>query len=343
MQVARTHPRSLHLSRVAPAVMSRVAPLFLVVAVAAGGGGIAGAAPLDDADATVQALREEADRASEEYFDALARAAALDATIESLRHRLPDLVRQRGRLRVRAQRRAVAAYMRSGRQLAILIDSEDALTATRRRELLARLNEQDAALFSELTRATRRIQARRLRIERARVEQARIVTELDQRGREIDVKLQAALDRRTRLHAEAEAQAAAAEDAAAAAAATTTTTAPTELPSAEATTTTAPVVIPTTPPPGYEPTPGTHRRHDDPFLVCTRARESSGSYAAVNREGPYLGAYQFLQSTWNSGANHAGRLELVGVPPNTASEYDQDDIAWAIYQWRGKAPWGDHC
>jgi Transglycosylase-like domain len=332
MQLARTPRRSR--------LVSRVALVALAAAIVPGVGGIAAADPLDDADATVEALREEADQASNEYFDALARAARLDDTIEGLERDLPELVRQRRLLRARTQRRAVAAYMRSGRQLGILIDSSDALTATRRRELLAQLNERDAALVSELTDTTRRIQQRRKRLESARTEQTRAVTELDRRGRDIDAKLQAALDRRNELHAEAEA-AAAVE----AAAATTTvpTTVPLEPAPAEVTTTTAPVEIPTTPPRRYKPTPGTHPRHDDPFLTCTRARESSGNYAAVNPEGPYLGAYQFLQSTWNSGANHAGRLELVGVPPNTASAYDQDDIAWVIYQWRGNAPWGDSC
>jgi hypothetical protein len=328
MQVARTSRRS-------PLAL-RVALVVVAAALAPGGGGSAGADPLDDADATVQALREEADRASQEYFDALARAAQLDSTIESLEGHLPELVRQRRRLRVRAERRAVAAYMRSGRQLGILIDSDDALTATRRRELLAQLNARDAELFSELTNATRRIKQRRRRLEGARAEQARTVTEIDQRGRDIDAKLQAALDRRNQLHAEADADSAAA-------AATATTTVPTEPPPVEVTATTAPTEIPTTPPRGYKPTPGTHPHHDDPFLACTRARESGGNYGAVNPSGPYLGAYQFLQSTWNSGANHAGRLVLVGVPPHTASEYDQDEVAWVIYQWRGNAPWGDQC
>ena len=89
------------------------------------------------------------------------------------------------------------------------------------------------------------------------------------------------------------------------------------------------------------PTPGVHPHHDDPFLACTRARESSGNYKAVNPAGPYMGAYQFLQATWNGGANHAGRTDLIGVPPHTASEYDQDDVAWAVYQWQGTGPWGE--
>jgi hypothetical protein len=40
---------------------------------------------------------------------------------------------------------------------------------------------------------------------------------------------------------------------------------------------------------------------------------------------------------------HAGRTELIGVPPETASEYDQDDMAWTLYKWQGNAPWGGRC
>ena len=97
------------------------------------------------------------------------------------------------------------------------------------------------------------------------------------------------------------------------------------------------------PPPGYVGTPGTHPMHNDPFLTCVRARESGGNYSVVNPAGPYLGAYQFLQATWNGAANHAGRTNLVGVPPNLATPYDQDDLAWALYQWQGAGPWGGGC
>jgi len=85
-----------------------------------------------------------------------------------------------------------------------------------------------------------------------------------------------------------------------------------------------------------------HPRHDEPFLACTRARESGGNYAAVNAAG-YYGAYQFAPLTWNTTASHAGRLDLVGVLPSNASAYDQDDLAWVLYQWQGSAPWGSRC
>ena len=82
--------------------------------------------------------------------------------------------------------------------------------------------------------------------------------------------------------------------------------------------------------------------HNDPFLVCTRARESNGDYSVVSPSG-YYGAYQFSPTTWNVTASHAGRLDLVGVLPSHASPYDQDEMAWALYQWQGNGPWGGRC
>lgn len=296
------------------------------------GGGLlaapAGADPIQDADATVQSLRQEADAAAQEYFDALSRATALDTKIAGLEAKLPELAARRRKLRHHAERRAVAAYVRSGVQLAALFDSGDALTAARRRQLLAQLNGRDDEAFVALVRVSRRFEAQRNELRDARVAQQSALDELTQRGRDIDAKLGAAVDRRGHLQAEA----AAAEAARAAAAATPADPVPS-----------APADVPTTPPPGYTPTPGTHPHHDDPFLACIRGIESGGNYASVNPAGPYLGAYQFLQSTWNSGANHAGRVDLIGVPPNTASQYDQDDVAWAVYQWQGKGPWRGRC
>jgi hypothetical protein len=38
-----------------------------------------------------------------------------------------------------------------------------------------------------------------------------------------------------------------------------------------------------------------------------------------------------------------GRLDLVGVLPSTASQYDQDEMAWSLYLWQGTTPWGGRC
>ena len=90
--------------------------------------------------------------------------------------------------------------------------------------------------------------------------------------------------------------------------------------------------------------------HGQPFLVCTRSHESSSvpplydtGYAAVDPSGTYRGAYQFSRSTWNNTARHAGRPDLVGVDPASASVADQDSLAWDLYQWQGASPWLGRC
>lgn len=90
--------------------------------------------------------------------------------------------------------------------------------------------------------------------------------------------------------------------------------------------------------------PGTSPFHDDPFLTCLRRVESGDRYHIDSPGGQYHGAYQFLQSTWDGTARHAGRPDLVGVDPHHASPRNQDDMAWALYQWQGKQPWaGSGC
>ena len=82
----------------------------------------------------------------------------------------------------------------------------------------------------------------------------------------------------------------------------------------------------------------------NPFLQCVVQAESGGNYQAVSPDGLYMGAFQFSQPTWNTAAQAAGRPDLVGVPPNTASKPDQDTVAVALYALDGQQPWlGDRC
>lgn len=272
------------------------------------------------ADSTITALRAEADRAAGEYFDALARAEELAQSIATLERRLPELAAERRTLRTAAEARAVAAYKRAGKQLNIVFASTDALTAARRVTWLGQLNARDNSVFSELASATDALEAQRTELRSAQAAQQETLTVLAAHGRDIDAKLQAAEDRARELAAQQAAQAAIPRP---------------------VNPGTGPGGAPPAPPPDYVPTPGEHPHHDDPFLVCTRAHE--GAYTSYNPAGPYMGAYQFLQSTWNSAANRAGRSDLIGVPPHTASAYDQDDVAWALYQWQGSRPWGGRC
>lgn len=89
----------------------------------------------------------------------------------------------------------------------------------------------------------------------------------------------------------------------------------------------------------------------DPVLVCIRAHESANvrptPYHAYNPAGPYMGAYQYLQSTWDWAAAFAGRPDLVGKPPMEPYVYwmDQDSVTLAVYHWAPNGPghWGWVC
>jgi hypothetical protein len=220
-------------------------------------------------------------------------------------------------------------------------DGADVLDAARRARHIELVNARDHTTFITLRGVSKELQDERRGLEDARASQRQVAGDLQTQAAAIDAKLAEAA-RRDEI-----------ERAAAAAALTpAATSAPPTAPD-----TAPPSGTPSSAPPGagaapapplpaapVNPgTPGVHPRHDDPFLACVRQRESGGNYGAVNSAGPYLGAYQFLQTTWNSTANHARRTELVGVAPNAASAYDQDDMAWTLYQWQGAGPWGGSC
>ena len=328
----RCHPRpgDGRRRRVPTAVSLLLGTVLVLAAVTPTGAQTAGPG-VAEADAEVAALRARADEQAGAYFAALGRLADLQRQADEVEARLPAIDAERSRLRALANERAVTAYKRSGNgtDLGLVFDAADPLDAARRSQLLDQLNALDAAVVRQLRAATERLQAQRAQLRDARAEAAGALDAVRAQGAEIDRLLTDARARRD----------------AAVAAATTTTTSTTS--AARVTPTTRPPgggpVVPPTTPPGYVPTPGVHPRHDEPFLVCTRTREASGNYGAVNPAGPYLGAYQFLQSTWNSVANHSGRTGLIGVPPNLASPYDQDDLAWTMYEWQGAGPWGGLC
>jgi cytoskeletal protein RodZ len=141
---------------------------------------------------------------------------------------------------------------------------------------------------------------------------------------------------------------------------TTTTAAPTTTapkPSTTTTTTVAPApaaIAPATtsapapaPAPAPRPAPvatgGGPTPAEAAFLACIRQRESGGNYGVVSSNGLYYGAYQFLRSSWDSTASHAGRTDLIGVAPNVAAPGDQDAMALHLYRWLGKKPWNGAC
>jgi len=295
-------------------------------------------APFADAQTSSSAsdLRAQADALSSKYFSALERVSSLDDDITRNEQLRDDLLARAKAARAAARARALVAYTSAGTQLATLVDGNDTLETARRAHLIDQVNAHDQDVYNTLHKATRALHKQEQELRDTRQAQADALSELKAQGAAVDAKL---------AQAEALEQAAAVQAAAAKAAATTTTTAA-GAPAAAAPTTTSTTVAPPstpTPPPDYSGTPGVSPHHDDPFLSCVRQRESGGNYSVVNPSGPYLGAYQFLQSTWNVTAAYAGRSDLVGLPANLASPYDQDEMAWALYQWQGKGPWGGSC
>lgn len=69
-----------------------------------------------------------------------------------------------------------------------------------------------------------------------------------------------------------------------------------------------------------------------------RQCESSGNYEAFSRAGPYYGAYQFDQPTWDFVASR-NFPRLVGVQPWHATPQDQTRMAYRLWEERGDQPW----
>jgi hypothetical protein len=306
--------------------------------------------PPTDADRKVAEAQARANRAADAYFDALERDQELDREIASLRSELEQLDQAVARLRKLAVDRAVEAYKRAGTPFANTFgDADQVADVNRRVVLLEAVNQrdQDAADAFQVARADR--EQRQTELRQTKQAQAATLEQLEVDEERLNELLVTAQDERRVLAAQQAAATAAAAAAAAAAATPPSSTAPatagvpTSPPSSTPASTPAATPTPSPAPPGYVPRAGTHPRHNDPFLTCTRQRESGGNYQAYNPAGPFYGAYQFLQSTWNATANGAGRGDLVGLDPRTASQYDQDDMAWSLYQWRGNGPWNGLC
>ena len=66
--------------------------------------------------------------------------------------------------------------------------------------------------------------------------------------------------------------------------------------------------------------------------------EATGDYTAVNPTGKYRGAFQFRRPTWDWSAG-LSFAHLVGVDPAVAAPVDQDRMAQALYDLRGRGQW----
>lgn len=293
----------------------------------------AGASPPDD----VEAAREAVDRVADRWFTTQAEADRLDAEITQTEQQLAAIERRASTVRDAARDRALAIYKGSSASFVTVLGSDDALESLRRVELIDRANEGSGELFDELEDLRVSLAAKKDALEASRAEHEKLLAEIGAEREHLETALADAVAAQQRAEA---------QQAAAARAATSEHSREGVADATPARSTAPPVADPggagdAVPAPST-PAGGVHPQHDNPFLVCTRNRESGGNYGAVSPAG-YYGAYQFAQLTWDSTANHAGRGDLIGVRPSQASVYDQDDMAWTLYSWQGDGPWGGRC
>jgi hypothetical protein len=326
--------RVIRLSR----TTSRVRAFALVIAVALGFTAVPGAASAQTG-ASLAATRAAIDATASQWFAAQRAVAALDLKIETLTRTLAPAERRVSSLRQSADARAVRLYESNTQGLSSVVGgnvmTSDPLEVGRRAALIGQANEDDRVVVDELEAAIADLSARRDALRAARAAQAQTLRSLSAQRQALDAQL-ATLTRQAAHFADRSRLAASVRSVAA--------PAPTAAPTgSEFVPVSVTPVAPTTPVAVTAPAhAAVSPHHDEPFLVCTRARESSGNYAAVSASG-YYGAYQFLPTTWNTTAVHVGRYDLVGVLPSVASEYDQDELAWSLYLWQGNSPWGGRC
>jgi hypothetical protein len=282
-------------------------------------------------------LRAQVDSIGTRYLAAQEQSRALEAELSALDQRLTRTRRREAALRPVMRARAVQLYQSSSHGFTALFDTASAMESARGAELIARAADHTQALLDQYANAAATLERQRMQVARARARQAALMATFAKQQVQLEHALaQAQQAYRDGLAARAQARALQAAQNAAARSTTQVRAAPTASPPATA----PPAPVPVAPP--SPPNGSVNPHHNDPFLVCTRTRESAGVYTAVN-PGGYYGAYQFGQPTWDLTANHAGSPQLIGVRPDQASPWDQDQLAWVLYQWRGNAPWGGLC
>lgn len=286
------------------------------------------------------------DAAAQRWFAAQADAGRIDATINEITHEIAAAQRSIDRTRKLATARAIVIYKNSDVGLTSIF-GDTALDSARRAQFVDDANAGGAAAIAELTASVGNLHSERKHLEQQRSQQRKTLQKVSTERAALDtqlasvraqaredaaVALTAARDQITRNRATLHLRALAAEHPA------TPIADPIADPAAPAAAAATAIAVAAPAPTDNRVSP----HHDDPFLTCTRARESAGRYSVVSPSG-YYGAYQFLPSTWDASAVHAGRRDLVGVLPSRASPFDQDETAWALYQWQGPGPWGGRC
>ncbi|HET9729901.1 MAG TPA: transglycosylase family protein [Acidimicrobiia bacterium] len=264
-------------------------------------------------ESQIASTRRAIDAAAQRWFAAQQQLRATNARIHAIEDQIARTSGQVDQARAAATKRALQIYMGATEEYSGLFGNNP-LELARRAELIDRANANSDAAIEDFLSSTATLQRQRATLLQDRAAQQRAVAVAAAQKGVLDAQL---ADLRATLRA--------------------ANTASTNARLARAQ---APrfVVATRSAVNGGRVSP----HHNEPFLVCTRFHESSGNYQVVSSDGFY-GAYQFLPSTWDATASRVGRLDLVGLLPNRASEYDQDEMAWALYLWQGNGPWNGRC
>jgi hypothetical protein len=333
-RIALALSRTTTLTRVT--ALTRATALGCVVALSLAGAPTAAAAQASSS--SVSSLRAAIDSTANQWFAAQARADALDRQIQLLDKTLADEEQRVAGIRALADKRAVQIYEDGTGGLGTMF-GDDPLELGRRAALISQANAESQNAIDALSASVADLTARHKKLDQSRDDLTKTLHDLDLRRQTLDAQLET-LQLRSATPAQRTvlaSQAGRTRVALATVGATATNSDPAVATPAPAVEAAAPVALAA---PSNAGRVSPH--HSDPFLVCTRAHESAGDYGVVSSSG-YYGAYQFAPTTWDVTASHAGRLELVGVLPSLASEFDQDEMAWALYRWQGNSPWGGRC
>jgi hypothetical protein len=291
--------------------------------------GIAGAQSTED---QLESTRSAIDETAERWFEAHNDAAALDARIAQLEQDIKSAEARAANARSVAKTRALVMYKGAGMDVANLV-GDTIIESARRAELIGSANAQNTAAIDELIESVNALKEQHEQLVASRADLGDALEGVASEREALDAQLSDLQDQATR-----EASRTAQARRPVVHKAETVASEPVAAPTAPPEPTPPPAPVSAAPPAG-----AVSPHHNHPFLVCTRQIESNGNYSIVSSNGLWHGAYQFLPSTWNATASHAGRTDLVGVLPSRASAYDQDEMAYALYQWQGNSPWGGRC
>ncbi len=319
---------------VARAQRLAVALLAVTLVLSAPTAAVAAPRPRDtagDAQGRVASAQRAANAEAGRYLAALSSFERLRTQATEVENAISQGEQHAASLRRIVQERAARAYMRAGSSLPSLLTVGDLADMMRSDKLLTTANVKDSDALSVLNAQQADLRTKREDLHQLESQQGSALDNLQSASRKANALLASALRNRQDVQARLAAQAA------------SRSATPGNRPSTRRAPRATPVVAVIPPPPPPSTGGGSSSHHNDPFLSCVRQRESSGNYGVINHSGPYYGAYQFLASTWNIAASHAGRIDLVGVLPSNASPNDQDEIAWSLYQWQGAGPWGGGC